>query len=652
MIARVIIICLACISFSLQAQHDMECSRSKSVRLKAHDLLRESGNVALHDYDVKMYGLDLQASDTSVYIEGHVYILAEASTELTTFVVELIDSMQVDSVYIDNVRHSYQHQNDEIAIALNTAIPMGNLFEVKIYYHGAPDEADTEFAGIYNDRSPTWGNRVTWTLSEPFGAKVWWPCKQILEDKADSTYFNITVEDHLRVGSNGLLVNEVKLPDNRVRYEWKSNYPIAYYLLSMTISEYIVYETYAHPKDADSVLIQNYVYSNPATLPRFQEDLDELGPLLELFSDKYSPYPFYKEKYGNCMAPLGGGMEHQTMSTQGVFNLRLDAHELAHQWFGDNVTCKNWSDIWVNEGFARYSEYLALESQRSLEDANTWIKGEYEAVMMTPQGSVFIPEDELTDSRIFDFRLTYQKGGALVHMLRNVIDNDALFFDALSGYQQKFADSVATAEDIKIILEDKSGIDLTNFFDEWYYGEGYPIYNITWNYYNDTLYIEQKQTTSSEKVTLFHTPLEYKLIFDSGDTLIKVTQTSNSQQFKIYMPQEVISVGVDPDSWLLKKINAFKKDTYQPDPITAIVDPKQPDLAIFPNPVGDRLTLDGLGSGVYNYSIIDGTGRTIRFAEDRPSAHGVISVASLKPGLYVLTITTDQSTKVFRFKKE
>eukprot|EP01030_Chromulinospumella_sphaerica_P015185 gene15185-14982_t len=145
----------------------------------------------------------------------------------------------------------------------------------------------------------------------------------------------------------------------RNRYEWKHRYPIDYYLVSASVARYVDYSFKMHLEgSADSMLIQNYVYDNPLTLPFFKNVIDSTGILVNYFSSIYGRYPFWKEKYGHCMAPLSGGMEHQTMTTLGYFQGWLVVHELGHQWFGDNVTCGTWRDIVMNEGFASYSEYL------------------------------------------------------------------------------------------------------------------------------------------------------------------------------------------------------------------------------------------------------------------------------------------------------
>jgi aminopeptidase N len=204
----------------------------------------------------------------------------------------------------------------------------------------------------------------------------------------------------------------------------------------VSVSKYVEYNVFAHPAGStDSILIQNYIYDNPATLQNFKNDIDETADFLEYFSTIYGPYPFPNEKYGHCMAPLGGGMEHQTMTTQGTFSKGLTSHELAHQWFGDHVTCGSWADIWVNEGFATYSEYLML-SKLYPNEASAEMSGNHNQVLQQAGGAVWV-EDSLNGSRLFSGRLTYAKGAAIIHTFRFIMNNDSAFFRALKPELQE-----------------------------------------------------------------------------------------------------------------------------------------------------------------------------------------------------------------------
>jgi aminopeptidase N len=219
------------------------------------------------------------------------------------------------------------------------------------------------------------------------------------------------------------------------------------------------------------------------------------------------------------MAPISGGMEHQTMTTQGWFEDGLTVHEMGHQWFGDNVTCASWSDIWLNEGFASYTEHLMWEYFYP-GDELTDMQSRHDDVMSEAGGSVWVL-DSLDAGAIFSGRLVYNKGAAIIHTMRFLINDDAMFFDILQTYQQTLADSTAHAADLKAIMESISGIDFTNYFNEWYYGQGYPTYSIEWNQINSSVYLQLDQITSMPGVTPFFTnDLEVALTDNLGNTTI------------------------------------------------------------------------------------------------------------------------------------
>jgi hypothetical protein len=261
------------------------------------------------------------------------------------------------------------------------------------------------------------------------------------------------------------------------------------------------------------------------------------------------------------MAPLSGGMEHQTMTTQGFFEKSLTAHELGHQWFGDNVTCASWTDIWVNEGFAAYSEYLMKEALYPAETTQHLIDI-HDNIMSQPNGAVWVL-DSLNESRIFDGRLTYDKGAAIVHTFRFMVNNDATFFNALKNYQTNFKDSVAVGTDVQAELEAASGLDFTEAFDQWYFGEGYPTYSTRWNVVGTDLLLEITHSTSASSITpTFTNPLEIKFARSGlADTTIRFDITSNLNQFLVPAIGTVTNISaIDPSNWIINKVGTNNHD--------------------------------------------------------------------------------------------
>ncbi|MCK4751346.1 MAG: hypothetical protein KAT15_30015, partial [Bacteroidales bacterium] len=330
---------------------DHVCSGHHALKvLNAHTHVQDSG---LLRYDVRHYGISLEVNDTSTFISGYTDVMAKALEQIVELVFELNIGLEVDSIFLgEDEIVSYTHSKDLIKFMPDIPVGKGSLFRTRVYYHGISGQ-NSFLPGISNRTDGQWGSRVTYTLSEPFRALDWFVCKQVLTDKADSADIFITVTNNLKAGSNGILAGIEELPGNKIRYHWRSRYPIAYYLLSLSVSEYMDYSFYAKPAFlTDSILVQNYIYDVPGYLEQNKENIDATADMIELYSGLFTPYPFRAEKYGHCLAPVGGGMEHQTMTTLSSFRFNLVAHELTHQWFGDNVTCASWQDIWINEGFA------------------------------------------------------------------------------------------------------------------------------------------------------------------------------------------------------------------------------------------------------------------------------------------------------------
>jgi aminopeptidase N len=593
-------------------------------------------------YNVLFYGFDLNVSDSSTYLSGSVSILLKSTvSQLQQVVLDFADELKTDSVMVNDSHSTYTHTLDELIVQLDQPLALGKKIMITVYYHGLGKNSGVS-SGIYNKYVSEWNKQVTWTLSEPFSAKDWFPCKQVLNDKADSVYIFLSTDNRLKAGSNGLLTAEVPLPDNRVRYEWKSRYPIAYYLISFTVGDYMDYSFYLKDKtENDSLLIQNYIYNDSAYLTQNKAAIDNTADLISLFSDLYGNYPFSKEKYGHCVAPFGGGMEHQTMTTLVNFSFLLVAHELAHQWFGDDVTCATWQDIWINEGFASYSEYLAYQYLKSQDVANSWITNCHAYIKSEPNGSIYVPADDaLDEDRVFDYRLSYRKGAAIIHMLRHEIDNDKVFFGALTGFLEHFRHSNATGADFRDYLETYTGMELDVFFDQWYYGEGYPIHHITWHHRNDTLYINSLQTVSS-KTPFFNVLLEFKVSLNNSDTLISLRQTDSFNTWQVYLPGVVNAIEADPHQWLIYELASLTN--VKPEGSTTFI-------KIAPNPVREKVIVEFATSPTDNYTmyLAGSTGRIITIKK-QTGRREVIDVDGYPSGIYFIILSNNHTTHIGKF---
>jgi len=627
--------------FAMHAQNNFQkgshsCShmKIKMANERAERGIQEEYNPLMDNYDVTFYHLDIELEENTVDIAGNVKIHAQIVEDGTEeFVLQLVNELNVDSTIVNGENLPFTHSNDEIHIDI-PLMNSGDNAEVTVYYGGTPPSGGF-FSGISSENDWSYGYNATWTLSEPYGAKEWWPVKQNLQDKADSAYIYITTDELNKAGSNGILKNVVDLDNGQKRYEWETTHPIDYYLISVSVAEYQDYSIYAHPEglNGDSILIQNYIYNSPTILNQLQDDIDETVDLIEYFSNAYGMYPFPDEKYGHTLTPIGGGMEHQTMSTMGSFDFGLNAHELGHQWFGDNVTCATWNDIWINEGFATYSEYLARTNLISASNGNSFIVSAQNSAMSAPGGSVYVPDQDLDDVwRIFSGRLSYDKGAAILHMLRFELQDDDLFFDVYQQFQEQYADSVATGDDFKNVVEDLSGDDYDTFFDQWYYGEGYPIYDVYYYNTEDHLTLDIVQETSTSVTPFFNMLMEYRLTFeDDFDTIVQIRQTSEETSASFDELHEehgnLVDVEVDPNDYTLDKTGQI---------VTSTGDGlDKPTLKAYPNPAQNSITVQTNKIGEKTLFIKDISGRQLQ-SKTFESPDTRMNVSSLPEGIYII----------------
>lgn len=601
----------------------------------------------LSSYDVKHYTLSLEVDNKSTQIAGAAEIVFEATRDMDTLVLELQDGLDVSgikfsedigsTIYPSGNELDFVHQDATIYIKLYQTLQQGELLRVKIMYGGEAGRDRGFFAGISNKKGSDYGFDVTYTLSEPLNARDWFPAKQVLEDKIDSITFNIRCDNNLLAGSNGLLVGIEDMGNDHI-LTWKTYYPIAYYLISFSVAEYVDYSFYAPlSNENDSVLVQNYIYNTEEVLNDWKEGIDNTGAFITLYSQLLCDYPFAKEKYGHCMAPMGGGMEHQTMTTLQNFKYFLVAHELAHQWFGDYITCGNWQDIWINEGFASYMEYVAAEHLLGQEEAAHWMENTMSIALGEPEGSVYVPAEEVeNDYRLFSYGLSYKKGALLLHMIRFILDDKELFFEVLSTYLNRYQNGLATGADFQAILEEVSQMDFSCFFDQWYYGEGYPIFQLFWEQNGDSMVIQSEQTGTASQITpLFQVPFDVEIVYLNGQReRMRLMQESNEEEFFLPVEGVVDRIIFDPDNHLLKtatviqKLPMDKTFRYGPNPVTREL------LIQFPNVSSiDVVRISNLaGQEIYKAS-----------STSNPL---ILNLSTLADGPYLLELTSD--SKIFQ----
>jgi len=584
-------------------------------------------------YDVHYYGLDLNMTNTTTTLSGNVEMKATTLQALDTILFELFSTLTISSIQLNGNVVPFTRSNSAVKIAVN--FPAGTTFTVKTFYNGTPPTAQTNplgGSGMTNANSPTWGNEVVWSLSEPFSAYEWFPCKQSLTDKVDSCDVKITVPNSCKAGSNGILTQVVNLGNGNSRYEWKHRHPIDYYLISVSVAQYIEYNIYANPVGAPApILIQNYIYDNPQTLINFQTDIDETATMIELYYDLFGPYPFEDEKYGHCMAPIGGGMEHQTMTTQGSFSTGLTCHELAHQWWGDYVTCASWCDIWLNEGFASYGEQVTLENLYPGQEIQN-MAGVHNNVMSQPGGSTWVL-DSLNEARIFDGRLTYDKGAAIIHTIRYITNNDSLFFATLRNFLSSNAYNTAYGIDVRDAFTQATGYNFTPYFEQWYFGEGFPTYSVEWKQAGNNAYIKINHTSSMPNITpTFTNPIDLKFTRPGlSDTTIRFDITANSNTFLISGIGTINNgIAIDPQNWVVNQAGSITMNN-----ALSIENIHLESIEIYPNPTANNFTISHLNQNA-KIEIYNMLGKVVLTQNMAPGEN--ISTVNLANGNYLVKI--------------
>lgn len=550
-------------------------ARSFQRRLDQQDANGTSSTVASNNFDVTYYRCAWNIDPNVKYIAGSVTSYFRITQATASITWDLQQSLKVDSVLYHQAKIGFQQTaSHSLVLTFPASINAGTLDSVSIYYQGEPDPANTS---AFVKRAHA-GIPIIWTLSEPFGSKEWWPCKNGLDDKADSIDISITCPHQYTAASNGLLVATETAGGNKTFY-FRHRYPIASYLVALAVSNYQVWNG-SVTLGGKTMPLTSYYY--PESYGQSGNEANTINAF-KIFHEKFGEYPFFKEKYGHTQCGFGGGMEHQTNSFMGSFGHSLIAHELGHQWFGDRITCASWSDIWLNEGFATYAQHLYTEVNFP-DYVPTGLRNMINDITSAPDGSVYVP-DTTNSARIFSNRLSYNKGFYVVYMLRGIL-GDSVFYRAVRRYLQDPAlqYGFARTADLRRNFEAESGKDLLTFFKQWVYGEGYPNYQLNWSQnMNQWVKLQLNQTTSHPSVSFYEMPVRLTLRGPGKDSVITVDHRFSGQEFWFNPGFAVDTVLIDPKLWILSKTKTSQK----------IATPSQVnDLKVYPNPAPAYLTIE------------------------------------------------------------
>lgn len=589
------------------------------------------------NYDITYQKLELTVDPAVYYISGKVTTTFTALSPMSTVVFDLTDELTVSTVKRNNISLSFvQNSNNEVVITLPGGLTTGGSTTVEITYAGQPSNNNDAFTTEDHDGTP-----VLYTLSEPYGAQDWWPCKQDLNDKINNIDVYITAPSQYVSVSNGKQIEETINGNGTKTTHFQHNHPIPAYLVAIAVTNYSIYTQMAGTSP-NVFPIVNYVY--PENLASNMGNLAQTVPIMNLYEQLFETYPFADEKYGHAQFGWGGGMEHTTVSFMVNFSRGLIAHELGHQWFGDKVTCGTWKDIWLNEGFATYLAALVIKDFDGEESFTMEKSNMINNITSQPGGAVYLSDSDLNNvNRIFSGRLSYNKGAMVINMLRLKL-GDTAFFQGIKNYlaDPNLAYAYAVTADLQAHLEAVYGQSLTEFFNDWVYNQGYPSYTITAN--NESPGVVKftvSQTQSHPSVSYFEMPLPIR-VYGGLDQYVDLVlnNTSNNQVFLENVPFTATSIAFD-----------IRKDIISAGNFVALglTDFGNTAVQLYPNPATSQLKLEvPEGITVKQTVFYNMLGQTVKTT----SSDTNWDVSSFSTGVYFINVTTDTGSRTIRFVKE
>ena len=499
------------------------------------------------DFDVTHYFLNLTFDESQETVSGVVRVTATSLVDgLNLVSLNLLDNMNVTLVTRGLTPLFFTHGGNIVDVTLDQPFDDGESFEISLTYNGSPLSSGFGAFG-WNKYGGSGQGEAVWSLSEPEGARNWWPCKDRPDDKALVEEWWTVRSDWTATG-NGASSGVDDLGAQK-RYRWAATKPLTTYLVSIAGSDY---QTFSHtytPIAGGSMPVDYFVY--PEDFLDAQVSLSETVPMLEFFADTFGEYAFVADKYGMSAFPFGGAMEHSTNTSYGYFLMNgnnfydwVNAHEIAHQWWGDSVSPETWPDIWLNEGFASHGEALWFEH---LGGATV-----YHDYMASLAQSSF--DGPLYDPNNLFGSTVYNKGAWVLHILRGVT-GDTGFFQGLRDWYSQRMDSTGNTAQFQATMEAVYGDSLDWFFEEWVYNANRPDYEFGYTtadvgggVFRTYVRINQTQTNAG----IFTMPVRLTLVTGSGNDVRPVWHDSLEQDFVLETTQPPITLLFDDPEWILK----------------------------------------------------------------------------------------------------
>ncbi len=623
-------------------EHEMQAWLEGIQWVKAHARQRE--------FDSRFVTIDIKVFINDDSIKATVQTWFESLTNgLTDIVLDFDDVYTVDSIFGNAT--SYTLVGESLTVTLDRPYNTGEIFSVATVYHGRP----RIIGGIKGFRFENHvGNvPVVATLCTPYLAHTWWPCVDGPADKLDSVHLFITIPDTSYMGyplyaaSNGTLIDTTHLGDGWVVFEWHENYPVVPYYVSVSISNYHIF-SHTYYYNTDSMGVPYYVF--PEDYESAQETFSATVNMIVFFANLFGEYPFITEKYSMAEIGFYGAIENQTKTIMGGVHMgwyMVVCHELAHMWFGDMISPVSWHHVWVNEGFATYCEALWWGDQYGMHEYHNYM----DDLTYLDEGTIYL--EDISDPFGIFVAIVYAKGAWVLHMLRHVV-GDSTFFDILYQYATDplFMYKNASTEDFQQVCETISGMDLSNFFNQWIYDERYPRYEYRWSSTHDTsgnyqvmVTIEQKQKEFGWR-PVFVMPIDLIFHFSSGDTTVVVQNNDTLQTYLFEFSEEPTTMELDHDNWVLKV--AWEGGVSE-DEVADVHHFRSLGLYCSPNPVRGMVQIECVlpSAGEVTLDLYNAAGQRLACLDRRHRNAGVHLIPwnteDLPAGIYFLRLTTSHT---------
>ena len=449
---------------------------SDKNKFTKQDTLRGSITPEREWWDLTYYHLDIEVKPEEKFISGKNTIQYKVLKPHQVMQIDLQEPMKIIKVFQNGKELQVNHNGNAHFITLTENQNIGNINSIEVYYKGNPREAKrAPWDGGLSWKKDDNGNHFIATSCQGLGASVWWPNKDHMYDEVDSMLISVTNPKGLSNISNGRLRKLVENDNNTVTSHWFVNNPINNYGVNVNIGDYVNFsEVYEGEKGALDMDYWVLSYN----LEKAKEHFKDAPKMMKAFEHWFGPYPFYEDSFKLVEVPYLG-MEHQSSVTYGNqykkgylghdlsqtgWGLKFDfiiIHEAGHEWFANNITNKDIADMWIHEGFTAYSENLFLDFYYGKDASSDYVIGTRKSIQNDrPLIGVYNVNNEGSSDM-------YYKGANMLHTLRQLIEDDEKWRQILRGLNSEFYHQTVTTKQIEDFLSEKTGIDLTEFFNQY-----------------------------------------------------------------------------------------------------------------------------------------------------------------------------------------